>query len=508
MTSQHLELTSFWRYADSRPGAVAVIAPDGTATTYAELRDRSNRIANALRAAGLVTGDRVALVARNGVGFLAWALGAGQVGISVVPVNHHLTPSEAAYILSDSGARRVVLDPKLADLGNAAMDEAGIPAGHRVWVDEQIPASHEPPTARVFGAMMLYTSGTTGRPKGVLWPNAGLEPEAFQQYVDPIMARRGMAHDPGAVSLVSGPLYHGAPGAWALQGLHHGHTVLLMDRWDSELFLRLVQQHRVRTAQLAPIHFHRLLSLGDDVRSSYDVSSLRVVSHAGAATPVNVKHRMMAWFGPTLHEYYASSEGYGTSIGPEEWLAHPGSVGRADGDGAEMRIRDEEGTDLPTGEVGTLWVRNPGGAVSSYLNAPEKTAASHSTDGFYTVGDLGYLDDDGYLYLVDRRDDLILSGGVNVYPAEVEQALARHAGVREVVVVGVPDQEWGQAVHAVIVPVDASAGPELIDDVLAFVREHLAGFKVPRTMELRDRLPYTESGKLLRRALRDELSTP
>ena len=502
-----MQQQSFWTYADSQPDAVAVIAPDGTATTYADLRDRTNRIGNALRAGGLATGDRVALLARNGVGFLEWALGAGQVGIPVVPVNHHLTAGEAAYILSDSGARRVVVDPALADLGAAAMDEAGIPAGCRIWVDEQVTASPEPPTDRVFAAMMLYTSGTTGRPKGVVWPSAGLDPEVFQQYVDPIMARRGMTHDPGAVSLVSGPLYHGAPGAWALQGLHHGHTVLLMDRWDSEGFLRLVQQQRVRTAQLAPIHFHRLLNLDDGARSGYDVSSLRVVSHAGAATPVDVKHRMMTWFGPTLHEYYASSEGYGTSIGPEEWLAHPGSVGRADGDGAEMRIRDEDGKDLPAGDVGTLWVRNPGGAVSSYLNAPEKTAASHSTDGFYTVGDLGYLDDDGYLYLVDRRDDLILSGGVNVYPAEVEQALAGHAGVREVVVVGVPDPEWGHVVHAVVVPADPAAGPELIDSIKAYAREHLAGFKVPRTMELREQLPYTESGKLLRRALRDELST-
>ena len=500
-----LQQQSFWRYADSRPDAVAVIGPDGTHTTYAQLRDLSNRIGNALRAAGLVTGDRVALLARNSAGFLAWALGAGQVGVPLVPVNNHLTAGEAAYILSDSGARLVVVDPALADLGTTAMNQAGIPADRRLPLDHLFDGPVEAPRDRVYAAMMLYTSGTTGRPKGVVWPIAGIEPEVMQDYHDPIMARRGMTHDPGAVSLISGPLYHGAPGAWALQALNHGHTVVLMDRWDSEGFLQLVQQHQVRTAQLAPIHFHRLLSLDEQVRARYDVSSPRVVSHAGAATPVDVKRRMMDWFGPTLYEYYASSEGFGTSIGPQEWLAHPGSVGRASGDGAEMRIRDENGLDLPAGEVGTLWVRNPGGASSEYLNAPEKTAESHSDDGFYTVGDMGFLDAEDYLYLVDRRVDLILSGGVNVYPAEVEQVLLQHPGVREAVVLGAPDPEWGQCVHAVVVPTDPLSGSELLDALKVFAREQLAGYKVPRTMELRDRLPYTETGKLLRRVLRDEL---
>jgi long-chain acyl-CoA synthetase len=501
-----LQQQSFWRYADSRPDAVAVIGPDGRRTTYAQLRDRSNRISNGLRQAGLVTGDRVALLAGNNADFLAWALGAGQVGVPLVPVNHHLTASEAAYILSDSGARLVIVDPRLTELGTAAMDQARTPPDQRLSVDDLGSAgSADAPRDRVYAAMMLYTSGTTGRPKGVLWPIAGVEPEVMQDYHDPIMARRGMTHDPGAVSLVSGPLYHGAPGAWAMQGLHHGHTVVLMDRWDSEDFLRLVQQHRVRTAQLAPIHFHRLLSLDEQVRDRYDVSTLQVVSHAGAATPVDVKRRMMDWFGPTLYEYYASSEGFGTSIGPEEWLAHPGSVGRATGDGAEMRIRDDNGVDLPVGEVGTLWVRNPGGATSSYLNAPEKTAESHSTDGFFSVGDMGYLDDQDYLYLVDRRVDLILSGGVNVYPAEVEQVLLQHPGVRELVVLGAPDPEWGQRVHAVVVPADPSAASTLLDGLKALARQQLAGYKVPRTWELRDRLPYTETGKLLRRVVRDEL---
>ncbi|SNQ49689.1 Acyl-CoA synthetase (fragment) [Frankia canadensis] len=340
-----------------------------------------------------------------------------------------------------------------------------------------------------------------------MWPvSAAIDPEVGVASTDPLMELRGMTHDPGAVSLIAGPLYHGAPGAWALQGLHHGHCVLLAGRWDSETFLRLVERYRVRTAQLAPIHFHRLLTLPDEVRDRYDVGSLQVVSHSGAATPVATKHRMMAWFGPVLWEYYAASEGFGTSITPTDWLAHPGSVGRADGNGAAMLILDEDGKELPAGETGQLWIRLSATMRSSYLGDPEATAASRRGE-YHSVGDMAYLDAEGWLYLVDRRTDMILSGGVNVYPAEVEDALRRHPGVADVAVIGVPDEEWGWRVHAVVVPADgALAGPALAEEIRGFAEQVLAGYKRPRGLEFRESLPYSPTGKLLRRALRDEPS--
>jgi len=280
--------------------------------------------------------------------------------------------------------------------------------------------------------------------------------------------------------------------------------VILLGHWDSERTLELIERDRVTTAQMAPIHFFRLLQLPAEVRHKYDVSSLQVVSHAGAACPVEVKSQMMNWFGPVLYEYYASSEGYGTSIGPQEWLAHPGSVGRATADGATMKVLDDEGRELGPDEVGTLWIRNPGGMLSEYLNEPEKTAASHR-DGFYTVGDQARIDPGGWVYIVGRRVDLILSGGVNIYPAEVERAISGHPYVADAAVVGVPDAEWGQRVHAVIVPAaDVAPSGDLGQSITEHAARTLASFKLPRSIGFRDSLPYTPSGKLLRRVLAEE----
>jgi long-chain acyl-CoA synthetase len=359
------------------------------------------------------------------------------------------------------------------------------------------------PADRVFAKQMLYTSGTTGRPKGVAFSvQPDVTPEVAIPAAAPLLARRGMRCDPEAVSLVTGPLYHGAPGSWGLHGLHFGHSVILNSRWDSEQVLRLIERERVTTAQLAPIHFFRLLQLPAETRRQYDLSSLRMVSHAGAGCPVSVKRQMMDWLGLVLYEYYASSEGYGTSISPQEWLAHPGSVGRADADGATMKILDDDGNQLGPDEAGTLWIRNPGGLLSEYLNEPEKTAASHR-DGFYTAGDQARIDPDGWVYIADRRVDLILSGGVNIYPAEVERAVGSHPDVAEVCVVGVPDPEWGQRVHAVVVPV-AAPDDDLRQSITAHAARTLASFKLPRTIEFRESLPYTPADKLLRRTLAED----
>jgi long-chain acyl-CoA synthetase len=308
----------------------------------------------------------------------------------------------------------------------------------------------------------------------------------------------------GGVSLVCGPLYHGAPGAQATQALHWGQVVILMERWDSERALQLIDEHAVTHAQMAPIHFYRLLQLPPHVRARYDVSSLRAVTHAGSGCPIDVKQQMMDWFGPVLFEYYAASEGYATSISPTDWLDHRGSVGHVTSDGAEIVIVGDDDSELGANEVGAVYVRLPGAGESEYLGDPEKTKESRREGGFRTFGDMGYVDQDGWLFLVDRRSDMILSGAVNIYPAEVEEALKRHAGVVDAAVIGVPNQEWGQSVMAFVVRSDhASPGEALEQELRAHCEQEIAKFKCPRTYEFCDELPYSPAGKLLRRELRD-----
>jgi len=412
---------SFWEWAQRRPNHLAIRTPAGESVSYGSLLHRVNQFSHVLRATGICVRERIAVLLSNDDTFFTVSLGACQVGVHLVPVNTHLSPAEIGYIVADCGAQMVIFDAALTGTATAALDQIGYPAERRIAANDQPggrPLSYllegmpqELPPNRVFAQTMLYTSGTTGRPKGVVYPvTADVTPELATAAVGPIMARRGMRTDPDAVSLVTGPLYHGAPGAWGIQGLHRGHSVILLGRWDSEQVLALVERERVSTTQMAPIHFFRLLQLPEEIRRKYDLSSLRVVSHAGTACPVDVRRRIMDWLGPVLYEYYASSEGYGTSIGPAEWLAHPGSVGLAAGDGATMKILDDDGRELGPDEVGTLWIRNPSGILSEYLNDPDKTAANHRED-FYTAGDQARIDPDGWLYIVDRRVDLILSGG-------------------------------------------------------------------------------------------------
>jgi long-chain acyl-CoA synthetase len=501
----------FWEIADADPDRPAVIDVDGSTTTFGQLRDLARRISHGLRAQGLAEGATVAVAMPNQRTFAALQLATSQVGLYLTALNWHLTASELAYILADSEAELLLAGPRVAEAVTAAADEAGLPPQRRYGVpafpgfralDELVDGM--PPTApedRRQGSVMLYTSGTTGRPKGVRKPLPQASPErslaAMVGMLPRMLGRPGEQGWAGrsGVHLVVAPMYHAAPNTYGHLALHLGHSLVLMDKWTPQSFLELVQRHRVTATHLVPIMFHRLLALPEAERRRHDLSSLTRVVHAGAPCPVHVKQAMMEWLGPVLHEYYAATEGGGTYVSPREWLRRPGTVGRAWA-GSEVVILDDDGRPLPPGEVGTIWFRSP--LVFEYFKDPEKTAAARRGD-LFTVGDLGHLDADGWLFLSDRRSDLILSGGVNIYPAEVEAALLTHPAVADAAVIGVPDDEWGQRVAALVEPRSPVDAAELV----AHCRARLAGFKCPTSIEFRA-LPRTATGKLSRAALRAE----
>jgi long-chain acyl-CoA synthetase len=499
----------FYEIAEVDPDRIAIIDVDGSQTTFGQLRELADRIAHGLRAQGLAEGDTVAVVLPNHRAFVALQLATSQIGLYLTALNWHLTAPELAYILADSEARLLLTGPRVGEAADAAADEAGLPLERRFSVPpfpgfrpleeliEGMPAGA--PEGRRQGSVMLYTSGTTGRPKGVRKPLPQATPErSLAARVSLLPRMLGRTAGDG-VHLVAAPLYHAAPNAYGLMALHIGHTIVLMDKWTPKGFLELVERHRVTATHMVPIMFHRLLALPDAERLRYDVSSLTRIVHAAAPCPVPVKQAMMDWLGPVLHEYYAATEGGGTYVTPQDWLRHPGTVGQA-WEGSEVHILDDDGGTLPPGEVGTIWFRSSD--EFEYFKAPEKTAAARRGE-LFTVGDLGHLDADGWLYLSDRRSDLIISGGVNIYPAEIESVLLTHPAVADAAVIGVPDEEWGQRVVALVEPrddVDRDVDPA---ELVEHCRARLAGYKCPREIELRE-LPRTPTGKLSRAALRAE----
>ncbi|MER5389159.1 AMP-binding protein [Saccharopolyspora sp. NPDC002686] len=492
--------------ARTDPDRSAVVDLAGRSVSFAQLAERANQLSHAFRELGLRPGDCVAAVVHNGLPFFELRLATWQSGLYFTPINHHLAEPEIAYIAENCEADLVVVDAALTAQCGPAMDAAGIPqrmrfavGGSPGWRDYEELFDGQPRTApdeRTAGELMLYTSGTTGRPKGVRRALTGRPPQVPPHYLD-FMGRLDIEPGPG-VHLVISPLYHAAPAAFAFIGLNFGHTVVLSERATPEQVLRLVEEHRVTTTFTVPTVLQRLLRLPADVRDRYDTSSLRSVVHAGAPCPVEVKRGCIEWLGPVLTEFYGATEGSVTAVRSAEWLDRPGTVGFPLS-AAEVQILDEQGEQVPAGEVGAVYFRS-GITGIEYFKDPDKTAGARHGE-LITVGDIGYLDDEGWLFLCDRRTDLILSGGVNIYPAEVEAALLAHPEVADAAVIGVPDEEWGQSVLAIVQPApDVAAG--LVDRLAEHCRERLAGFKVPRRIELTPDLPRTDSGKLLRRELR------
>ena len=503
--------TGFFRVATADPDRETLVAPDGTIVTAGELHAAANRIANGLQAIGVRPDDTVALVLPNSVEMLAAYLAGTQIGCYVTPINHHLVGPEIAYIVADSEAKALLGHERFAGELAKVVDELGTSAppafaigdvpGFRPFEELVGGQPDTPPTNRVAGAPMHYTSGTTGKPKGVKRGRVDMDPDDLFSLYSMFLSLFGVqAHD-GNVHITGSPLYHTAVLLWTSNSLHLGHKVVLMDKWDAEEMLRLIDEHRVTTSHMVPTQLHRLLALPEEVRAKYDCSSTRCMVHAAAPCPPDVKRRMIEWWGDAIMEYYAATEGGGTIVTAKEWLERPGTVGKA-WTGAEIRIYDDEGKRLGPGEIGTVYMALSQ-ADFEYKGDPDKTKANRR-DGFFTVGDVGELDEEGYLFLRDRKIDMIISGGVNIYPAEIEAEFLTHPKVGDVAVFGVPHADWGEAVMAVVEPAaGVEAGPALEEELRAFANERLASYKRPRTIEFTTEMPRDPSGKLYKRKLRD-----
>ena len=500
----------FGRAAAAPERVVLVLAETGARFTAAEVADSASRMAQWLHAQGLEPGERFAVLLENRVEILALALAARQAGLYAAVLSTHLAPTEVAYIVQDCGARLVVASnktlPQLAELQ----------ASHPLpcWtVDEATPQAPSlqaalltlqgPPadfSSRPLGRDLLYSSGTTGRPKGVLKP---LAPADLRGKTDPeaLGTARAMGMDQHTVYLSPAPLYHAAPLRYTLRVLELGGQAVIMERFDAETALALIERHQVTHSQWVPTMFNRMLKLPEAVQRRYDLSSHRVAIHAAAPCPVDVKQAMLDWWGDILMEYYAGSEGCGTTmIDSTEWRQRPGSVGRPTT--GRLHIVGDDGRELPAGELGQVYFSGAG--QFSYLNDEEKTRQAINEHGWITYGDIGHVDAQGYLYLSDRRADLILSGGVNLYPQEIENALLRHPDVSEVAVVGVPHPDFGeQPLAAVVLRPGAQASPATARALAAKAAEVLARMKLPQRVVFVDALPRLETGKLLRRKLKE-----
>jgi long-chain acyl-CoA synthetase len=501
------------QHAVEHPDQAAIImATSGETVTYGQYEARCNQVAHLLRAAGLQRGDHISVFMENNVQMLEIEGGAERTGLYFTLINRYLAPDEVAYIVTNSRSRllfgstamRAVAETaaaKCPQLERMLITGTGAPPAGWHSLDAAIAGCPTTPVPdESLGAAMLYSSGTTGQPKGILRALPAASPgEALpvMQFVSALFGFRD-----GMTYLNPAPLYHSAPAASVSASLRLGATTIVMEHFDPEQWLSLVERYRVTHCQMVPVMFSRLLRLPADVRSRYDTSSLECIVHAAAPCPVHVKRAMIDWLGPIITEYYAATEANGfTFCNSAEWLAHPGTVGRPLL--GELLILDEDGNECPVGVDGTIWFR--GATAFEYFEDPVKTAASRTRDGTAsTLEDVGHLDADGYLYLTDRKTFMIISGGVNIYPQETENLLSAHPAVLDVAVIGVPNDDLGEEVKAVVQLADpASAGPDLAQELITYCRDSLAHFKCPKTIDFVTELPRSETGKLYKRRLRD-----
>jgi long-chain acyl-CoA synthetase len=501
----------FWKVAQDNPKHLALVDVDGSEHTAGELLGEVNRVVHGLRALGLKHGDTFAAMVTNEAAMLELYLAATQAGLYVTPINSHLAPPEVAYIVQDCDAKAVFCSARTADIMRQAADSIGFPesarfctvkaAGFRDFADLKKGQPTTMPEGRSAGASMTYTSGTTGKPKGVRRPLPDLDPETVAERNAMFLMLFGITPHDNGVHLVMSPLYHTAVLNFATNHIHFGHTLVLMDKWTPEETLAKIAKYRVTTSHMVPTQFKRLLSLPAAERAKADVSSLRHMIHSAAPCPVDVKRQMIEWWGNTILEYYAASEGGGTAVTAQEWMKKPGTVGKA-WPISKLKVVKDDGAECAPNEVGTVYM-SMGVHTFEYHKDKAKTASTWK-DGYFTVGDAGYLDADGYLFLCDRKSDMIISGGVNIYPAEIEAALLSSPKVKDAAVFGIPHEEWGEQVKAVIEVADGeTAGPALVEELLAFLKERIASFKLPKSIDFTPALPRDPNGKLYKRKLRD-----
>jgi long-chain acyl-CoA synthetase len=501
-------------WAELCPDRMAVSSEQGD-RTFGEVNAHANQLVRSLRARGLKAGDSIAVLCGNRPEMVEILAGARRAGLRLTPINWHLTGDEAGYVVADCDAKAFLAEARFAPTAEriAALAPA---ASVRIAIGGEITGFED--YARALqghdasdipdpspGTTMLYTSGTTGRPKGVhrstsLPPGPGAAGGNMQDA--PMMMAAN--YKPGeSVHLCTGPLYHAAPLGFSLTIPHlFGCSVVLMDRWEPERMLQLIEQHKVTHSHVVPTMFHRLLCLPDDVRKRYDVSSLKFVIHGAAPCPTEVKRKMIEWIGPIVYEYYGATEGFGTLVDSATWLKKPGTVGkpsRAD----HIRVLDEEGQQVPPNQTGTVYMQAPDAGRFSYYKDTNKTSDAYRGN-YFTLGDIGHMDEDGYLFLTDRSAHLIISGGVNIYPAEIEAVLLIHPAVGDAGVIGVANAEWGEEVKAVVeLRKGVTASPALAQELIDHCRQKLAHFKCPRSVDFTDALPREDNGKLYKRALRE-----
>jgi long-chain acyl-CoA synthetase len=493
-------------HASLAPERMAVRSSFGE-RTFGEANANANRLARVLRRAGVGPGVGVALLARNRPEFVETLSACFRCGGRMTPINWHLTPDEVAYIVDDCEAVAIVADAHFATAALRAAEQAprvrlkiavgGEIPGFEDWKTILAGESGADLEDPVLGQRMLYTSGTTGRPKGV-WRKPETTPGALL-----LKCRETAACDPAQdTALVTGPLYHAAPlGLHLLVPFGAGVGMVLMDRWDAEETLRLVDRHRVTHTHVVATMFHRLLQLPAEVKARYDTSSLRWVIHGAAPTPVHVKSAMIEWWGPVLYEYYAATEGGTFFVDSREWVERPGTVGRTVA-GTVAAVLDGNGAEVPAGTAGTVYFLAPENRFE-YFKAPEKTAAAYRGD-YFTMGDMGYLDADGYLFLTGRSAEIIIAGGVNIYPQEIDDVLTQHPAVYEVCTVGAPNDEWGETPVSVVEPHPGTEGDDrLAQELLAFARDRLPDYKRPRAIHFATDLPRLPTGKIMRYRVRE-----
>lgn len=500
-------------YAKSHPNKPAIVmAGSGETITYGELDARSNQVAQLLRARGIQIGDTVALCMENHPWFFCLAWGFQRAGVHYVGISSRLTPPEIAYILQDSGAKLLFGSTYLA----GTLDEVAklAPQVAQLRLDTPGDLSAEDALAKMpatpvaderAGVDMLYSSGTTGRPKGVKIPLPE-DPAIDATNVLVQLAMMAYGINENAIYLSPAPLYHAAPLRWSMTVHKIGGTVVVMEKFDPETALATIEKYKITDGQFVPTHFVRMLKLPEEVRNKYDVSTLKCAIHAAAPIPIPVKEAMIAWWGPVLYEYYAGTEGNGsTFITSQEWLNKKGSVGKALS--GILHICDENGDEVPRGTEGQVFFEpsDPNLPAFEYHNDPVKTAESRNKHGWSSLGDVGYMDEDGYLFLTDRKSFMIISGGVNIYPQEIENLLVTHPKVADAAVIGAPDPDMGERVVAVVQPMDmGEATPELVAELTEYLGGQLSRVKMPRQIDFREQLPRELTGKLYKRLLRDE----